>query len=82
MAGQINKEKTTGFGNQVPPTWEQVAVFFDQAGFQNAEAKKYYDHYQGTSWKGVKGNPIRNWKTKANECIWELKMLNPHLRFK
>lgn len=30
--------------------------------------------------KVIKGNLIRNWKTNAHEWIWELKMLNPHLR--
>jgi hypothetical protein len=82
MAGQISNAKIVGFGNQVPPTWEQVSIFFDQAGFTNAEAKRFYQHYERAGWKGVKGNPIRNWKTKAHEWIWEIKMLNPHLRFK
>jgi hypothetical protein len=77
MATQIS-----GMGSEVPPLESHVQIFFDQAGFSKTEAEKFYQHYKQKGWKGPKGYHIRNWKTKANEWLWELKMRNPHLRFK
>jgi len=82
MAQQIKRANFTGLGKQVPPQREHVFVFFDQAGFTETEAQRFFQHYKTTGWTGQKGNPIHNWKTKANEWIWELKLINPHLRFK
>ena len=76
-----NKQKA-GLGRQVPPVWEHVLIFFDQAGFPETEAKQFYHHYEEMQWKGLKGGMIRNWKTKAQEWIWEIKLRNPHLRIK
>ncbi|MDB5141417.1 MAG: hypothetical protein JWQ66_130 [Mucilaginibacter sp.] len=76
-----NKLKT-GLGSQVPPAWEHVLIFFDQAGFPETEARQFFQHYEETEWKGLKGGLIRNWKTKAQEWIWEIKLQNPHLRIK
>jgi hypothetical protein len=82
MAQQLKPANSTGLGKQVPPDRSHILIFFDQAGFEKTEAIRFFQHYQTTGWKGHKGNPISNWKTKANEWIWELKRLNPHLRFK
>ncbi|SEN04654.1 hypothetical protein SAMN05192574_102287 [Mucilaginibacter gossypiicola] len=75
-------ENKAGCGGQVPPAREHVLVFFDQAGFEETEAYSFFYHYEELQWKGLKGGLIRNWKTKANEWIWELKLLHPYLRFK
>jgi hypothetical protein len=82
MVQQLKPANSTGLGKQVPPEYNHVLVFFDQAGFAETEAHRFLKHYEDNGWTGLKGNPIRNWKTKANEWIWELKRLNPHLRFK
>ena len=74
--------KRIGLGGEVPPAREHVLIFFDQAGFGDAEAERFYQHYEDTGWKGLKGGLIRNWKTKAQEWIWELKLADPYLRFK
>jgi hypothetical protein len=34
------------------------------------------------NWRGLKGGMIRDWKTKAQEWLWEIKQRNPHLRVK
>jgi len=67
---------------QVPPDFGHVLIFFDQAGFSETEAKRFYKHYQEMDWRGLKGGLIRNWKTKAQEWLWALKLDNPHLRLK
>jgi hypothetical protein len=71
----------SGLGREIPPLLDHVFIFFDQAGFEMEEARKFYDHYAATGWKGIKGRPLRNWKTKAQEWIWELKTAKPYLRF-
>ena len=77
----VNKVKA-GLGSEVPPAWEHVLIFFDQAGFSETETKQFFQHYDEMEWKGLKGGLIRNWKTKAQEWIWEIKLRNPHLRLK
>ena len=71
-----------GLGTDVPPIFAHVLIFFDQAGFTDTEAERFFQHYQGMHWKGLKGGLIRNWKTKAQEWIWGIKLHNPHLRIK
>lgn len=73
---------TKGLGRQVPPQFGNVLIFFDQAGFPETEARRFYNHYEDMDWRGLKGGPIRNWKTKAQEWLWEIKLRNPHLRVK
>jgi len=82
MARQIKPANFTGLGKDVPPDRSHILIFFNQAGFAEAEAQRFLKYYENNDWTGLKGKPIRNWKTKANEWIWELKRLNPHLRFK
>ncbi len=77
-SGQI----ISGFGRQVPPRLQYVLIFFDQAGLSETEARRFYNHYEDMDWRGLKGAPIRNWKTKAQQWIWEIKLLHPHLRMK
>ncbi len=71
-----------GLGRQVPPPLKYVLIFFDQAGFSETEARRFYNHYEDMDWRGLKGGLIRNWKTKAQEWLWEIKQQNPHLRMK
>jgi hypothetical protein len=73
---------TRGLGRQVPPQFDHVMIFFDQAGFTETEARRFYNHYEDMDWRGLKGGLIRNWKTKAQEWLWEIKLRNPHLRMK
>ncbi|HEX3384402.1 MAG TPA: hypothetical protein VHS53_04405 [Mucilaginibacter sp.] len=76
----MNNRPKAGLGSQVPPIWEHVLIFFDQAGFAESEARQFFQHHDDMKWKGLKGDLIRNWKTKAQEWVWEIKLQNPHLR--
>ncbi|MFB9843911.1 hypothetical protein [Mucilaginibacter ginsenosidivorans] len=78
----MGSHQQAGLGDQVPPVWEHVLIFFDQAGLPETEARRFYQHYQEMQWQGLKGGLIRNWKTKAQEWIWEIKLRNPYLRIK
>ena len=69
-----------GLGSEVPPQWEHVLIFFDQAGFTESEARQFFQHYESSNWCSPKGTPIKSWKTKAQEWIWNIKMRHPYLR--
>ncbi|MGN6398667.1 MAG: hypothetical protein ACTHMI_24065 [Mucilaginibacter sp.] len=71
-----------GLGNEVPPQWRHVLIFFDQAGFRESEARQFFQHYENANWRGPKGEPVSNWKTKAQEWIWAVKLRKPYLRSK
>ena len=64
------KARQKGFGFNVPPEPEFVAIYFDQQG-QAAEAERFHRHYQDEQWKTVKGVKIRNWKVLAAEWIYD-----------
>jgi hypothetical protein len=78
----MKSKRKTGLGTEVPPAFVNVQIFFDQAGFSEAEAEHFFHHYDEMEWRGLRGGLIRNWKTKAQEWIWEIKLHNPHLRIK
>lgn len=82
MAIKKRASGKTGLGGEVPPAREHVDIFFDQAGFAETEAEEFFQHYEEMDWHGLKGGLIRNWKTKAQEWLWEIKAQNPHLRLK
>jgi len=77
----VNRQRA-GLASQIPPASEYVVIFFDQSGFTVTEAQQFYQHYEEMEWRGLKGGLIGNWKTKAQEWIWEIKLRNPHLRLK
>lgn len=64
------KARQKGFGFNVPPEPEFVAIYFDQQG-QAAEAERFYRHYENEGWKTITGAKIRNWKVLAADWIFE-----------
>lgn len=68
----MKKECKEGFGIQVPPTQEQVNIYFANAGCNEKEAEIFYRHYNTRSWKNRKGKLIQNWKKLAWTWILNL----------
>ena len=64
------------------PTHSQVRIYFDQKGFNEAEANSFYDFFDLSKWVGKKGAPIKNWRTKALEWMWKLQENHPYQRSK
>lgn len=64
------------------PTPLQVYIYFDQKGFYEAEANSFYTFYNSSSWVGKKGFPIKKWRVKALEWMWNLKKNNAYQRSK
>ncbi|PST83085.1 hypothetical protein C7T94_10745 [Pedobacter yulinensis] len=62
--------ETLGFGYNIPPEPEFVAIYFDQQGCGD-QAESFYRHYQKERWKTITGAAIRNWKVLAAEWIFD-----------
>jgi hypothetical protein len=73
VSGNINgiaKIKQLGYGTEVPPHPEFVAIYFDQQKLP-AEGERFYRHYEKLNWETVTGKPIRNWKVLAADWIFD-----------
>lgn len=60
---KANKRKTKKI-EFIPPTLEEVEVYFSEHGYTVESAKKAFDYYNVGGWKDRDGNPVRNWKQK------------------
>lgn len=76
MRGQNSMQavkKNYGSGTSVPPTTKQVEIYFLQKGCSQEAAATFFHHFEAMLWRGKSGKPIRNWKTRACDWIWEMK---------
>lgn len=69
---KINPDR--GMGWAVPPLFAHVEIYFLHKGCSTADAETFFQYYEGRNWKGVKGKPIRNWKTLVADWIWQMKL--------
>jgi len=69
-----------GLGREVPPKIDHVKIYFDQQELPQ-EAEKFYHWHERSKWHTATGHPVKNWKTEAAKWIWEIRLLNPYLRF-
>jgi hypothetical protein len=58
-----------GFGTEMPPQRELVAIYFDQKGFATL-AGVFYQFFEQADWRSPKGTPYRNWKLLAVDWIF------------
>jgi hypothetical protein len=52
----------------VPPTLEEVKVFFRDKGFREDAAIKAFNYYTDGNWHDKSGSPVRNWRLKMH--VW------------
>lgn len=57
-----NEKKKKDF---VPPTFEEIEIYFKENGFDSMLAKRFFQSYSVANWVDSKGNKIKNWKQKA-----------------
>lgn len=69
-------QSNNGFGNCMPPTLENLAIYFSQKGLPVKAAEGFYRYHKARKWKTQAGNPVRNWKTLANNWIWSHQQAN------
>lgn len=56
------KSKKKGF---VPPTLDEVKVFFRDNGYSEEVAIRAFKHYEDNDWKDSYNNKVLNWKSKV-----------------
>lgn len=61
---------SNGLGNELPPSWHHVSVYFSQQGSSDKQAKCFFKHYQQRKWLNDWGQPLGNWKKLAWTWIW------------
>ncbi|MCH7409974.1 hypothetical protein MM239_11265 [Belliella sp. DSM 111904] len=62
----------TGYGGKVPPLFDHVREYFSLKGMSTDEAEIFYYHYESMDWESENGTPFSNWKTLADDWIWNL----------
>jgi len=53
----------------IPPTIEEIEMYFIENGFSSELARKFYEGYQVAGWHDSKGDKIRSWQQKAQH-VW------------
>ena len=49
----------------IPPTLEEVEIYFTEKGFSHSLASRFHEYYESANWHDSKDKPVRNWKQKA-----------------
>lgn len=66
--------------NSVTPLFVQVKIYFDQKGFEIEEAQQFFNEYSERDWKGKRGVPVKSWRAKALDWMWQKQKGKPYLR--
>jgi len=53
----------------VPPTLDEVKIFFSEKGYTENSAVTAFNHYNLANWHDVNGKQVLNWKQKMN-TVW------------
>jgi hypothetical protein len=51
------------------PELEEIISYFKENNYTEISAVKFFKYYSETKWKDSKGNPVLNWKAKA-QAVW------------
>ena len=52
--------------NFIPPSLDEVKLFFSENNYKEEIAIKAYNHYNYANWHDANGKPVLNWKQKIN----------------
>jgi hypothetical protein len=53
----------------IPPSLQEVVLYFLENGFPESAAVKAFKYYAVADWKDSKGNQVKNWKQKM-QSVW------------
>lgn len=62
---------SSGLGNVVPPLLDHVVIYFSEKGLTEQQALTFFEHYQRRQWQNARGEPIKDWKMRAWQWIWQ-----------
>lgn len=69
----------TPFSNIMPPTIQEVKIYFAQKGISEQEAEHFFFFYERKLWKSKRGNFFKSWKSIAYRWIISIWFLQPLL---
>lgn len=68
----INKSNNTNIENRekdIPPAQQSVCEFFKSKNSTEAEAAKFFAHYQANGWRVSGRTPMQDWQAAATKWI-------------
>jgi hypothetical protein len=72
-------EKKSLFSTIMPPTIQDVKIYFSQKGMSDQEAEHFFLFYEKKQWKSKKGNFLKGWKNVARSWVMSVLSINPWL---
>ena len=72
-------EKQALFNPNMPPTIQDVQIYFSQKGMPDKEADHFFLFYEKKLWKSKKGQPLKSWKNIARSWIMSVLSVKPWL---
>lgn len=70
---------TALFSTKIPPTIQEVKIYFNQKGISEKEAEEFFFFYEKKRWTSKNGNLFRSWKNIAYKWIAVILNQNPSL---
>lgn len=65
---------------EIPPTLEEVILFFLEQKFPEKEAKKFFNHFQSNGWKVGGKTPMKDWQAAAQNWMLNADKFNSNGR--
>jgi len=72
-------EKQGLFSPTMPPTIQDIKIYFSQKGMPDQEADHFFLFYEKKLWKSKKGQPLKSWKNIARSWIMSVLSVKPWL---
>ena len=67
------------FTNTMPPSIQDVKIYFSQKGMTDLEAEHFFLFYEKKQWKSKNGNFFKSWKNIARNWIMSVLGAKPWL---
>jgi hypothetical protein len=72
-------EKQALFSPNMPPTIQDVKIYFSQKEMPDLEADHFFLFYEKKNWESKKGQPFKSWKNIARSWIMSVLSVKPWL---
>lgn len=73
---KLREKKGTPIENIIPPDWNLVLELFQEKGFSEIDAQKYFNHYQSNGWQVGGKSKMKNWKAAASNWMLNSQKFN------
>ena len=66
---QDGRNRKNTYGPGIPPLREHVGIYFDEKGFEQEEADRFFNYYESTGWLVGGRTKMKDWKAAARNWI-------------